>query len=114
MNENVDYEYIIDALGVQNELNGKENVIYEVRVTMQGTKKVVTEQYGESLVHKSTFFVVNIPTDSLENFIEYDKLTKDKIEEWIKQYAPPSVIENCKRNLKELLSPTKKYVKPNF
>jgi hypothetical protein len=114
MEENVQYEYFIDALGVQNELNGKENVVYEIRVTMQGTKKVVTEQYGESLLHKNTFFVVHVPTDNLENFVEFDKLTKEQIEEWVEKYAPQSVLENCKKNLRELLFPTKKYVKPNF
>lgn len=114
MNQNIEYEYMIDALGVENELDGKQNVVYEIRVTMQGTKKNITEQYGEALVHKTTFFVVHIPTNDLENFVEYDKLTKSQIEEWIEKYAPPSVIENCKKNLRESLFPTKKYVKPNF
>lgn len=114
MSEPIDYEYIIDTLGIHNELKGKQNVVYEIRVVMQGTKRVVTEQHTELLHHETTFFVVHIPTDNLENFIDYNDLTKIQVEEWIKKYTPESVIENCKRNLKESFYPTKKYVKPNF
>ena len=59
-------------------------------------------------------FVVNLPTDELHMFKEYDKLTKDDIVKWINQHTTPEILDVYMKKLDEQINPSKVYLKPNF
>lgn len=116
MNNTITFDYEIESLGIYDSIHGKSNVVYEVRGLFVG-KKTITTESGSGTTTKSLILVVNLPI-KLENnsnsFIEYENLTKQDIVRWIEENTNQKTIDNHKINLIEQLSPTKRYVKPNF
>lgn len=112
LSDNTEYDYEVENLGVHNELNGKKNVIYEIRLYITATKENITEEYGKALITKKTFFVVPIPTENIKNFIEYENITKSDIISWTEKYC--NSIDNYKKSLEEQFYPKKQYLKPSF
>ena len=112
--DEIEYSIEIDELGVHLEKNGYRNVIYEIRAYVVGKisiKLIDGEMFNEE---RKKMFVLNIPTDNLDNFIEYDSITEDDVKSWINEYMPPNLIENFQKTIYESFYPTKKYLKPNF
>jgi hypothetical protein len=108
---NITFDYEIEALGVHNTLNEKNNVVYEIRVFLVGKNKIVTENTESESILKE-YFVVHVPTNDLQNFIEYEQLTKQNVIEWIEKYS--NSLKSHKNNLIEKFHPKKQYLKPNF
>lgn len=107
------FDYEIESLGIHDSLHGKNNVVYEIRALFVGKKTITTESgFGETTTNST--LIVHLPVDNMENFIEYENLTKEHILEWIENNVSQKTIENYKMNLTEQLIPTKRYVKPNF
>lgn len=113
MNELVEYSYEIEQLGVHKELHGRKNVIYEIRAFLVGKVNRVEENTTNTFSEK-VFFVVHIPTDDLHKFIEYEKLTKEDIDDMIDRHTSEQIKEVNKSRLFEQINPTKVYLKPNF
>lgn len=105
----IQYSFEIDALGVHNELNGLHNVIYEIRGNLIGTR--VTE-HGEGTYKQ--YFVISIPIDNLECFIQYKDITKQNVLDWIDVHMTPSLLESLKQSVYNQHYPKTKYLKPNF
>jgi hypothetical protein len=103
------YSYEIEAFGVHNTMNGCNNVIYEIRGNLVGTR--VTE-HGEGSYKQ--YFVVHLPIDNLEVFVEYKDVTKQIAEEWIRSNMTPSLLDSLKQSIYNQHFPKTKYLKPNF
>jgi hypothetical protein len=99
------FYFEIAQLGVHRELNGKNNVVYEVRCFVCGEKEGTIQR---------ELIVLAIPTDNLDNFIEYEKLTKEIVEGWISSNYSDSHFNGHRKNIIELFYPTKYYTEPPF
>lgn len=107
--EELSYSYEIEAFGVHNELDGRTNVIYEIRGNLVATR--ITE-HGEGSYKQ--YFVVHLPTDNIENFVEYKDITKQQAIDWLQINMTPSLLDSLKQSLYNQHYPKTKYLKPNF
>ena len=111
--DNITFDFEIDAFGVHNELDGKKNVIYEIRTFMTAHLQIwsATEQKSEK---KKQLFITHLPVDNLNNFVEYENVTKEIALSWIEKYSTSGFIDNFKQKLKDDFYPKQQYLKPNF
>lgn len=111
--EDITFDIEIEHFGVYNELNGCNNVIHEIRAYYVGTVKKVFEG-GESSETANEYFVVHIPTTNLDNFIEYENITKEDAVRFITTHAHESLIPSLQNKVRKALLPQQQYLKPNF
>ena len=113
MEDNITFDIEIEQFGVYSELNGHKNVIHEIRAYCVGTIKRIFEG-GESSETVREYFVVHIPTTNLNNFIEYENITKEDTINFINAHAPESLIPSLQNKIRKSLLPQQLYLKPNF
>jgi hypothetical protein len=102
----IEFNIDIQLLGVHkfNEAYNKKNIVYEIRSFMVATCGGLEER---------KLFVTGLPTIDVVNFIEYEDLTRDILIKWIEEYSG-DLIKSLKRELTELLFPTKEYLLPPY
>jgi hypothetical protein len=102
----ITYSYEIDDFGVIIELNGKKNVVYEIRAFLVGRLENGAEQ--------KQLFITRVPTDNLVEFIEFQDLTKELSDSWIEKYTSIEQMKNFKQKIIEMFYPKTTYFKPLF
>lgn len=102
----ISFSIEFEAFGVKKEFQGRKNVIYEVRAWMVGTNTV-----GGSY---KVYFVQHINTDDLDNFIEYENVTREDVVRWVYENASENHIEALKQKVLEEFFPQTEYLVPNF
>ena len=107
--DNITFDFEIDAFGVHNDFGGKKNVIYEIRTFLCCT---LTE--GDTSGTRKQLFVIHIPVDNLNNFVEYENVTKELATSWLEKHQSDNYIEDLKRRMINDLYPKQQYLKPNF
>ena len=79
---------ISDALSTN--MNGMNNIIKQVKFSITGTD-------GDNTV--TNFFPVNLDYPDPKNFIAYENLTKDQIEQWVMAKVGESYITTLKNGI---------------
>lgn len=102
----IKYSYEIDEFGVITNLEDKKNVVYEIRAYLVGTL--------ENGAQQKQLFITRIPTDNLNNFIEYQDLTKEISDSWIDSYTSSEQMESLKQKVVDMFYPKTAYYKPLF
>lgn len=111
--EELIFDIEIENFGIYNELNGRKNVVYEIRAFYVGKLKRVFDG-GESTSEERELFVIHLPTDNLEDFVEYENVTKEVTVEWIKKHSDENLLKSMEDKVVKRLYPNQQYVKPNF
>lgn len=92
----ITYEWYFNDLMVKPQENGLQNVLYIVYWQLKGTNEngIFGEQRGSC----------SLPSPSLDNFVDYNILTKQQVETWIETAMGYNTITSLKQSIAEQIN----------
>lgn len=102
--DDIKIDYEIANLGVKD-IGDNKNVVHEIRFFLRCDFQ---DRFEREL------YVVHLNTDNLDNFINYEDLTKKNIVSWIEKSLGEHQIIHIKKLIEEKIKNSKKYMTPNF